>query len=188
MNSIDKYSRLLKGRTFQDVLESGSLADIDNEVMDRAMSDTLRSVFAEDYTVSKSLGGFAGAMAQAVEKASNTPGIRFVLPFGRFMNNVMATAYQWNPVTGGMETASALMQAYKGQGKSIDAIEAFSKATVGGAAIAYAMDFQDDHAQKGYAWNELDTGTGEVSNITNTFPLSLLMIAGRVGSKMRKGE
>ena len=188
MNSIDKYSRLLKGKTFQDVLESGSLADIDNEVMDRAMSDTLRSVFAEDYTVSKSLGGFAGAMAQAVEKASNTPGIGFVLPFGRFMNNVMATAYQWNPVTGGMETASALMQAYKGQGKSIDAIEAFSKATVGGAAIAYAMDFQDDHAQKGYAWNELDTGTGEVSNITNTFPLSLLMIAGRVGSKMRKGE
>ena len=188
MNSVDKYSRLLKGKTFQEVLETGSLVDLDNEVMDRAMSDTLRSVFAEDYTASKSLAGFAGGMAKAVETASNTPGIGFVLPFGRFMNNVMATAYQWNPITGGMEFASALMQAYKKQGKSIDAVEAFSKATVGGAAMWYAMDFQDDQAKKGYAWNELDTGTGEVSNITNTFPLSLLMIAGRVGSKMRKGE
>ena len=184
MTSIDKYTRLLKGKTFQDVLESGNLVDLDQEVLDRAMGDTLKSVFAEDYTVSKSLGGFAGAMAQAVEKASNTPGIGFVLPFGRFMNNVMATAYQWSPL-GAIEGATALM---RGRSTKLDFIEALSKSTVGLTAIAYAMDFQDAQQERGYAWNEMETGTGEVANITNTFPLSLLMIAGRVGSKMRKGE
>ena len=32
------------------------------------------------------------------------------------------------------------------------------------------------------------TGTGEVLDITNTFPLSLLMIAGRIGARMSNGE
>ena len=188
MTSIDKYLRLLKGKSFKDTLESGSLIDVDQEVMDRAMSDTLRSVFAEDYTQSRSLFGFAGKMGKVVETASNAPGIGFVLPFGRFMNNVAATAYQWNPVTGGMETAVALMRQLKGKGRSIDTVEAFSRATVGWAALEYAVNFQDQHQEKGYAWNELDTGTGEVSDITNVFPLSLLMIAGRVWNKRRKGE
>ena len=183
MGSIDKYTRLLKGKTFQDVLESGSLIDLDQEVMDRAMGDTLKSVFAEDYTASKSLGGLAGIMAKGVETASNMPGVGFILPFGRFMNNVVATAYQWNPVTGGMEAAVAMMK-----GRKIDAVEAFSKATVGTAAILYATEFQKEQQKKGYAWNELETGTGEVANITNTFPLSLLMIAGRVRAKRDQGE
>ena len=102
------------------------------------------------------------------------------------MNNVVATAYQWNPVTGGMEMAAALMS--NRPDKKLKATEAFSRATVGGAALAYAMDFQEEQQKKGYAYNELDTGTGEVTDITNGFPLSLLMIAGRVGMKMRNGE
>ena len=188
MTSIDKYLRLLKGKSFKDTLESGSLIDVDQEVMDRAMSDTLRSVFAEDYTQSKSLFGYAGKIGKVVETASNAPGIGFVLPFGRFMNNVAATAYQWNPVTGGMETAVALMRQLRGKGKSIDTVEAFSRAIVGWGAFEYAVNFQDQQQEKGYSWNELDTGTGEVSDITNVFPLSLLMIAGRVWNKRRKGE
>ncbi len=188
MTSLDKYLRLLKGKTFKDTLESGSLIDIDQEVMDRAMSDTLKSVFAEDYTQSKALFGFAGPLGKVVETASNAPGIGFVLPFGRFMNNVAATAYQWNPITGGMEGVVALMRQLRGKGRSIDTAEAFSKALVGYAAIKYAMSFQDQHQEKGYAWNELDTGTGEVTDITNVFPLSLLMITGRVEMKRRKGE
>jgi len=183
MTSVDKYTRLLKNKTFEDVLKSGNLVDIDQEVLDRAMGDTLKSVFAEDYTVSKSLGGFAGVMAKTVERASNTPGIGFILPFGRFMNNVVATAYQWNIVTGGMEGAVAMMK-----GRKIDAVEAFSKATVGTAAILYATEFQKEQQKKGYSWNELETGTGEVADITNTFPLSLLMIAGRVRAKQTQGE
>ena len=183
MTSIDKYLRLNKGKTFQETLESGNLLDIDEDVMNRALSDTLKSVFAKDYTKSKSFGGIAGRLAGFVEGASNTPGIGFILPFGRFMNNVMATAYQWNPVTGGMESAVALMQ-----GRKMDAMEAFSRATVGGAAIFSSVFFQQEQQKKGYNWNELETGTGEVLDITNTFPLSLLMIAGRIGARMSNGE
>ena len=186
VNSIDKYLRLQKNKTFDQVLEEGNLVDIDQDVMDRALGETLRSVFAEDYTQSKTFGGLAGNLAKVVETASNSPGIGFVLPFGRFMNNVVATAYQWNPVTGGMEMAAALMS--NRPDKKLRATEAFSRATVGGAALAYAMDFQEEQQKKGYAYNELDTGTGEVTDITNVFPLSLLMIAGRVGMKMRNGE
>ena len=99
------------------------------------------------------------------------------------MNNVMATAYQWNIVTGGMESAVALMK-----GRKMDAMEAFSKATVGTTAIASAIYFQEEQQRKGYNWNELETGTGEVIDTTNTFPLSLLMIAGRIGARMKNGE
>jgi len=183
MTSIDKYLRLNKGKKLQEVLEEGNLLDIDEDVMNRAMSDTLRSVFSEDYTKSKSFGGIAGNFAKIVEQASNTPGVGFVLPFGRFMNNVMATAYQWNIVTGGMESAVALMK-----GRKMDAMEAFSKAAVGTTAIASAIYFQEEQAKKGYNWNELETGTGEVIDTTNTFPLSLLMIAGRIGARMKNGE
>ena len=183
MTSIDKYLRLNKGKKLQEVLEEGNLLDLDEEVMGRALSDTMRSVFSEDYTKSKSFGGLAGNLARTVEGLSNTPGIGFVLPFGRFMNNVMATAYQWNPVTGGMEAAVALMK-----GRKMDANEAFTKALVGTAAITTAIYYQDEQQKKGYNWNELETGTGEVIDTTNTFPLSLLMIAGRVGARMMNGE
>lgn len=183
MTSIDKYLRLNKGKKLQEVLEEGNLLDIDEEVMGRALSETMKSVFSEDYTKSKSFGGLAGNLARTVEGLSSTPGIGFVLPFGRFMNNVMATAYQWNPVTGGMEAAVALMK-----GRRMDANEAFTKALVGTTAIGTAIYFQEEQQKKGYNWNELETGTGEVIDTTNTFPLSLLMIAGRVGARMKNGE
>ena len=50
------------------------------------------------------------------------------------------------------------------------------------------MDFQNEQQKRGYQWYELQTGSGETTNITNTFPLSLLMITGRVANKRIKGE
>ena len=182
MGSIDKNLRLLKGKTFDDVLAEGNLIDVDDEVMQKAMSETLKSVFAENYTKDPTFGG----LAKIVENASNTPGIGFVLPFGRFMNNVVATAFRYSPVAF-LQAASAIAKSPAGR-KKIDFMEAFARGLVGFEAIRYAMSFQEDSEKRGYQWYELETGTGEVTNITNTFPLSLLMITGRLVNKSTRGD
>ena len=123
MGSIDKNLRLLKGKTFDDVLEEGNLIDVDDEVMERAMSETLKSVFAEDYTRD---GTFLSNLAYVVEYASNTPGIGFVLPFGRFMNNVVATSYRYSPLAF-LQAAGAIAKSPAGR-KKVDFTEAFSRA------------------------------------------------------------
>jgi hypothetical protein len=139
-------------------------------------------VFAEDYTKDATFGG----LAKIVENASNTPGIGFVLPFGRFMNNVVATAFRYSPVAF-LQAASAIAKNPAGR-KKMDFMEAFARGLVGFEAIRYAMSFQEDSEKRGYQWYELETGTGEVTNITNTFPLSLLMITGRLVNKSTRGD
>jgi len=181
MAGIDKQLRLQKDTTLNAILEKGSLVDIDEGVMEKAMSETLKAVFAEDYTKS---GKVVASLAKSVETLSNAPGIGFILPFGRFMNNVVATAYRYGPGAY-LDGASAIMKGRKGK---IDATEAIARATVGTTALFYAMDFQNEQQKRGYQWYELQTGSGETTNITNTFPLSLLMITGRVMNKKLKGE
>ena len=112
---------------------------------------------------------FVGSLAKVVETASNAPGIGFILPFGRFMNNVVATGYRYGPGAV-LDGASAIMKGSKGK---IDATEAIARATVGTTSLFYAMDFQNEQQKRGYQWYELQTGSGETTNITNTFPLSL---------------
>jgi len=184
MAGIDKQLRLQKDTTLNAILEKGSLVDIDEGVMEKAMSETLKAVFAEDYTKS---GTVVASLAKSVETLSNAPGIGFILPFGRFMNNVVATAYRYGPGAY-LDGASAIMKAAVGKGNRIEATEAISRATVGTTALFYAMDFQNEQQKRGYQWYELQTGSGETTNITNTFPLSLLMITGRVMNKKLKGE
>ena len=184
MAGIDKQLRLQKDTTLNAILDKGNLIDIDEGVMEKAMSETLKAVFAEDYTRS---GTVVSKMAGLVETASNAPGIGFILPFGRFMNNVVATAYRYGP-GGVLDGASAIAKGAVGRGSKIEATEAISRAIIGGSALMYAIDFQREQEKRGYQWYELQTGSGETTNITNTFPLSLLMITGRVMNKSLNGE
>ena len=191
ITSIDKQLRLQKNITFSDAIEKGDFSELTNDVVDAAMDETLKSVFAKDYTkrladrnIFDMPGSFGSYIARFVEDASNTPGFGFVLPFGRFMNNVVATAYQWNPVTGLLPFMGA---AFRGQ--KLEATEAFGKAMVGAVGIKLAMDFQAQSEAKGLAWNELETGSGDVTDITNMFPFSLWMAGGRyMNTIMRGGE
>ena len=191
MTSIDKQLRLQKNITFSEVLEKGDFSDLSDDVMDKALEDTMKSVFSFDYTKQvdvESTGnifrdkiaqafdapGTAGrALAKYVETASSNPFIGFILPFGRFMNNVVAYSYTWGP-TGIFPAMAAIAK-----GKKIDFVESFSRATVGTTALIMAYDFQKEQARKGYAYNEMETGGGDVIDIGNTFPLSLLMAGGR---------
>ena len=185
ITAIDKHLRLLKGRTFDDVLQKGNLNELDEDVMDAAFGDTMKSVFSYDYrqytkkanlaetifTLPTMLGN---VFARGVESASNAPGGGFFLPFGRFMNNVVAYASNWNPVTGGMQVAAALARKDK-----LGATEAFGRSMVGLSAITMAREYQLEQERKGFQWYEFETRTGDVIDITNIYPLSLLMVGAR---------
>ena len=181
INGIDKQLRLQKGLTFKEVLQKGDLSDMTEDVVNDALDETMQSVFSFDYTRGGSTQFFRD-MAQTVEGVSNTPGLGFLLPFGRFMNNVVAFTYNWNPVTGLLPVAQAIAK-----GNKLDATQSLSRAMVGFTAIKMAMDFQEENERKGLAWNEVEGGSGDVVDITNVFPLSLLMVGARFINTFKKG-
>ena len=184
MTELDKYLRLKKDRTLQDVLEKGDLAVIDDDVIGGAVDVTLRSVFSKDYTTDDQL---LGGVAKFVESASNTPMLGTVIPFGRFMNNVVATAYQWSPVAA-LPAASRIAKAAKAGGQDITSVEAVSRSIVGTGALGMAMMYSEQQEKEGLAFNEINAGGGTVVDVRNVFPFSLWLAAGRGANLRRKGE
>ena len=96
MTEMDKYLRTEKNMTLRQALNDDG-AEITEDVIQAALDGTLKSVYAKDYTQQDQL---LGQVAKFVETASNTPGLGTIIPFGRFMNNVVASAYQWSPLAG----------------------------------------------------------------------------------------
>ena len=182
MNEIDKYVRLKHDMSLMDVLKSGDLSKLDDDVMGRSLDTTMKSVFSKDYTTEEQLPFIAG-VAKAVEGFSNIPVIGTILPFGRFMNNVVATGYQWT--AGGLvEVASAIVKSEK---RNITTVEAFSRSLVGVTSIGLAMHYDEQNSGNGNAWNVVEMG-GAKFDVANTYPFSLFKLAGRIGNLRRKGE
>tara|TARA_R110002020_G_scaffold177104_2_gene369867 strand:- start:545 stop:4870 length:4326 start_codon:yes stop_codon:yes gene_type:complete len=94
---LDKYIRLkYPGKTLQDYLRKGNLHEIDQEAIEAAVDQTMKSVFSKDYTTEATIPVLR-SIATFVERASNTPGVNFKIPFGRFLNNVVGAAYREGP-------------------------------------------------------------------------------------------
>jgi len=181
MTELDKYLRLKKDRTLKDVLSSGDLKAIDDDVIGGAIDTTMRSVFSKDYTTKDQA---LGTVAKLVEQVSNTPVVGTVLPFGRFMNNVVATAYQWGPFSF-LPAAARIMQKSK---RDMSSLEAVSRSVVGTTALGFAMQFSEEQEAKGLAYNEVDVGGGTVVDVRNVFPFSYMLAVGRYTNLTRKGE
>ena len=186
ITEMDKWIRLNKeGRTLADVLEKGDIDMIDNDVIGSALDTTLKSVFSKDYTTDDQL---LANVAKQVEQFSNIPLLGTILPFGRFLNNTIATSYQWS-VGGGVAMAKAMYNtSVKGAPMPKDATEAFSRSLVGMTALRLAMEYDDDKLESGLAYNELDVGGGKIMDARNLFPVSLWLAVGRAGNLSRKGE
>jgi len=181
MTEMDKYLRLKKGKTFQQVLSDGDLDKIDDSVIGNALDSTMKSVYSKDYTTDDQL---LGEVAKLVEKFSSTPVLGTILPFGRFFNNTLATAYQWS-VGGAVEAMSAIVKSEK---RNVETVEAAARSLVGMTSIGLAMHYDEEKQKKGLAYNELDTGGGTIVDAKNTFPFSLFLAAGRVGNLSKQGE
>ena len=181
MTELDKYLRLKKDKTLQEVLNDGSIDLIDESVIGSALDTTLKSVFSKDYTTDDQLLSQA---AKFTESISNIPVIGTVLPFGRFFNNVIATSYQWS-VGGAVEVMSAIAKAEK---RNIETVEAASRSLVGVTALGMAMHFDEERQKKNLGTFEIDAGGGTIIDAKNTYPFSLWLAAGRIGNLKRKGE
>ncbi len=181
ITEMDKWLRVNKDISLQDALKKGDLSVIDDDVIGGALDTTMKSVFSKDYTTDDQL---LSAAAKQVENFSNIPVIGTILPFGRFFNNTLATAYQWS-VGGMVEVASAITKKEK---RNIKTTEAFARSLVGVTSLRMAMDYDEQKREKGYAWYHMDTGGGKIIDAKNMFPVSLWLAVGRAGNLSRNGE
>ena len=184
MTEMDKYLRMSKNMTLKQALNDDGV-DITEDVIQAALDSTLKSVYAKDYTTNDQL---LGQVAKLVETASNIPGIGFVIPFGRFMNNVVASAYQWSPLAGMSVMKDWAVRTRNKQGISLGEQETFGRWLVGTTALTLAMDYDEERQNKGLGVFEIDAGGGTIVDAKNTFPFSIFLAAGRVGNQIRKNE
>ena len=188
MTELDKYLRVEKNITLKEALVSGE--PIDENALGAALDGTLRSVFSKDYTKNQEGVGreLLETTAGLAEKFSNTPGLGTILPFGRFFNNVLATAYQWSPLAAPEQLGKFMARTIKKEGTDLTEREAFARMTVGTAAIYAAAEFDTERREKGLAYNEIEVGGGTIIDARNTFPFSLFLAAGRIFNMKRNGE
>jgi len=181
MTELDKFLRVKKQKSLQEVLNDGSIDLIDDSVVGSALDTTLKSVFSKNYTTDDQHLKLA---AKFTESISNMPLLGTILPFGRFFNNVVATSYQWS-VGGGVQLASAIAKKEK---RNIETVEAFSRSLVGVTALGAAMRYDEERRQKQLGTFEIDTGGGTIVDARNTYPFSLWLAAGRALNLRRQGE
>ena len=205
MSELDKAIRLSEdkilratyedGTTLKQLLQDGNTNLISEDMANFALGNTLESVFSKNYTVAKPGSGIAGesisGLASLVEKFSNTPLLGTILPFGRFFNNVVATSYKWSPLAYGgigMKMASKIAKRSKGEGIDLAEGEAFSRATVGLAALYGLAEADKGRREKGLAYYEIEGDGGTIIDVKNTFPLSMYLAVGRVVRLRIDGE
>ena len=184
MTEMDKYMRLNKKMTLREAIERGEEPDL--EVIQGALDSTLKSVFSKDYTTTEQPELLRTA-AKMAETFSNTPGFGTLLPFGRFFNNVIATAYQWSPLAAPQNFYKFARNLYK-QEPNVTDRDAFARMLVGTSALGLSMEFDNERREKGLDVYEVDVGGGTIVDAKNTYPFSLWLAAGRVLNTMRNGE
>ncbi len=184
MTEMDKYMRINKKMTLREAIERGEEPDL--EVIQGALDSTLKSVFSKDYTTTEQPELLRTA-AKMAETFSNTPGFGTLLPFGRFFNNVIATAYQWSPLAAPQHLYKFTRNLVK-QEPNVTDRDAFARMLVGSTALGLSMEFDNARREKGLDVYEVDVGGGTIVDAKNTYPFSLWLAAGRVLNTMRNGE
>lgn len=185
IGELDKVLRLNKGKSLDEVMSTGTIDELfDDDVINPALDTTLKSVYSKNYTTDDQLLKDA---AKLVEGISNVPVLGTVLPFGRFLNNTVATIYQWGPLSL-LPTAARIAKKSADAGEKIMAREAFARSAVGTAALFVAMEFDKERMKQGLAYNEISTQTGTVIDAKNTFPFSFFLAVGRIGNLLVEGQ
>ena len=184
MTEMDKYMRINKKMTLREAIERGEEPDL--EVIQGALDSTLKSVFSKDYTTTEQPELLRTA-AKMAETFSNTPGFGTLLPFGRFFNNVIATAYQWSPLAAPQHLYKFTRNLAK-QEPNVTDRDAFARMLVGSTALGLSMEFDNERREKNLDVYEIDVGGGTIVDAKNTYPFSLWLAAGRVLNTMRNGE
>jgi len=185
ITELDKALRINKDMTLDDVLSRGTIDDLfDDTVINPALDSTLKSVYSKNYTTEDQL---LKDVAKLTEAISNTPVLGTVLPFGRFLNNTVATVHQWGP-TGFFPAAARIMKNSSDAGEKIMAREAFARSIVGTSALFMAAALDEERQREGLAYNEIKMSDGTIIDARNTFPFSMYLAAGRIANLRWKDE
>lgn len=192
MAEIDKYLRLNKNMTLKEAMDSADETILDESVMGGALDTTLKSVFSKDYRkVSEAgvVGGeVLGGAAKMIEYISNMPGFGTVLPFGRFMTNVVGTAVQWSPLASPELFRKMYRAIWRGENWDVADNEILARMTVGTGTALLAMQYDEGRREKGLGVYEVDVGGGTIIDAKNTYPFSAFLAVGRALNLSRNGE
>ena len=184
MTEMDKYMRINKGKSLKEAMIAGDEPEL--EVVQGALDGTLKSVFSKDYTTEEQPELLRTA-AKMAETFSNTPGFGTLLPFGRFFNNVIATAYQWSFLSTPEQFFRFGRTMFK-QNPEATEMDAFARYLVGNTALMMSMQYDNERREQGLGVYEVDVGGGTIVDAKNTYPFSLWLAGGRVLNTMRNGE
>ena len=164
MTEMDKYLRVNKGMTLRDVMKRGE--DVDEEIVQGALDSTLKSVFAKDYTTTEQ-PELLRTVAKLAETFSNTPGFGTLLPFGRFFNNVVATAYQWSPLAAPQMLIKFGRNVLKKEPNVTDR-DVLARMIVGTTALRMSMDYDNERQKKELGVYDVDVGGGTIIAVSYT--------------------
>ena len=193
IGEMDKAVRKKYGVTLKEILQKGDEAILDEDILGKAMGNTMESVFSADYTT-EATPKLLRELAKIVESVSRTPGLGTILPFGRFFNNVLAYSYKWSPagyISAAGPARRAVVNMFKKDkelGLDSELSEVVARATVGTTFLYTMAKFDDDRREKGLAYYELEGDGGTIIDAKNTFPLSAYLAFGRMWNMNMNGE
>jgi hypothetical protein len=180
LTALDREARLSFGKGIQKLIEDGEAWKITDEMWDNSMKAVLRETFSED--LSKGTHALRG-FAKFIQDLSAQPGVGFIIPFGKFLNNTVAFTYRHSPLAF-FGIAGRVMR-----GKGVENLDqALARATVGTMALAYLTREQETKQEEGLQWFERRNADGSIEDVTNLFPYSLYSLSGRIIHNFARGE
>ena len=176
IKELDKLSRINLGKGIEELLAEGKTHLITDEMWDKTVKTLLEDTFSVNYTRGPKV---VNKLAKAMEDLSNTPGLGFIFPFGRFINNTVSFTFQYSPL--------AFLPLARFQ-KGVDFEERLMKAIVGTSAIVMLTSREEEKQKQGLQWNEELTSTGDIKDVGGIFPLSLYNLFGRLILDAKSGQ
>ena len=192
MYQIDKQMRLNHRKSYKEFIEDpdlwrrlevtgkGSWSDMNA----KAVSDTLKSVYAKSYGKVKrgETRDWLTYGAGVIEEARTVPIVGALIPFGQFFNNTIAHMADYT----GMSIAHRYFSK-KGRETARDPMELLIKGSVGMGLIAIMAINEKKNMEAGVQWHEDVTRDGSVRSRLYDFPLSFHKAIGRLAAEWYYG-
>ena len=193
MYQIDKQMRLNHGRSYKQFIESPDLwrklettgKGSWSEINARAVTDTLKSVYAKSYGKVKrgETRDWITFGAGMIEEARTVPIVGALIPFGQFFNNTIAHMADYT----GMSVVHRYVSK-KGRETARDPMELLIKGSVGMGLMAIMALNEKKNMEAGVQWHEDVTRDGSVRSRLYDFPLSFHKAIGRMAAQYYWGE
>lgn len=183
LTELDRLTRLTYKKPLSQMLEEGNAHLISDEINFKAIDKALRDSFSGDYT--KGYGKLS-LPAKLLESISNMPILGTIVPFGRFLNNLLAFYAQYSPLGAAPLLARMISKgfftkkAFTHLMGSDENLNVLGKAIAGSMAIAYLMDIERDKIEQGIPWNISVDSSGSPNKLDNMAPISGYVLASRI--------